>query len=186
MTLQLSTAVRNAMLDAIEVAIAASAILRIRTGAPPANVAAASTGTVLATLNLPANWMQDAAAGVKALLGTWQDTAADASGVAAHFEVVANDGTTRHMQGLTSQAWTASTVYTVGQQRANGGNIYQVTAASSASAASGGPTGTGTGITDGGVTWSYVGPADMTLDNTSIVSGQTVTVTSFSLTAPNA
>jgi hypothetical protein len=99
MAIQLSEAVRNARLDAIETAIGASAILKIRTGSAPANVAAAATGTVLATLNLPSDWMAAASSGSKALTGTWTDSSADASGAAAHFEITATDGTTRHMQG---------------------------------------------------------------------------------------
>ena len=57
MAIQLSVVVRNARLDAIETAIGASAILKVRTGAVPANCAAADSGTVLATVNLPADWM---------------------------------------------------------------------------------------------------------------------------------
>lgn len=53
MTVQLATSTRNAMLDAIETDAGTSAILKIRTGAQPANCAAADAGTVLATLNLP-------------------------------------------------------------------------------------------------------------------------------------
>lgn len=99
MALQLSTSVRNARLDAIETTIGASAILKIRTGAAPANCAAADTGTVLATLNLPADYMAAAASGSKAKLGTWEDTSADNTGTAAHFRLYASDGTTCHMQG---------------------------------------------------------------------------------------
>lgn len=99
MALQLSTAVRNASLDAIETTIGASAILKIRTGAPPANCGAADTGTVLATLNLPADWMANASGGSKAKSGTWQDLSADASGTAGHFRIYASDGVTCHMQG---------------------------------------------------------------------------------------
>lgn len=99
MSLQLSTAVRNARLDAIEVAIGTGAILKLRTGAPPANVGTADSGTVLATLTLPSDWMAAASGGAKALAGTWQDAAADAAGTAAHFRVYASDGTTAHMQG---------------------------------------------------------------------------------------
>lgn len=99
MTLQYSTAVRNAKLDAVETAIGASAILKIRTGAVPANCAAADTGTVLATLNLPADYMAAASGGTKAKSGTWEDTSADATGVAAHFRLYASDGTTCHAQG---------------------------------------------------------------------------------------
>lgn len=99
MAITLSAAVRNARLDAIESAIGISAILKIRTGAPPAAVSTASTGTVLATLNLPSDWMAAASAGAKAMSGTWQDTAADATGTAGHFEITASDGTTVHLRG---------------------------------------------------------------------------------------
>ena len=55
------------------------------------------------------------------------------------------------MEGL---QWTASTPYIVGQTCANGGNIYRCTTAGN-SASSGGPTGTGSGITDGTAVWTY-------------------------------
>ncbi len=56
MALQFSAAVRNALLDAIETAVGTSAVLKIRSGAAPASVATADSGTVLATLNLPWDW----------------------------------------------------------------------------------------------------------------------------------
>lgn len=99
MTVQLSTAVRNAMLDSIETAIGASAILMIRSGAAPASPSAANIGTVLATVALPADWMANAAAGVKAKAGTWGDDAADATGTAGHYRIYAADGQTCHLQG---------------------------------------------------------------------------------------
>lgn len=99
MAVQLSTSVRNARLDSIETAIGASAILRIRTGAQPANCAAARSGTVLATVNLPVDWMTNASAGSKAMSGTWQDTSADAAGTAGHFEITDSSGATCHLQG---------------------------------------------------------------------------------------
>ncbi len=99
MTIQFSTAVRNALLDAIEAAAGASAILKVRTGAAPASPSAADSGTVLATVALPADWMAAAAGGVKAKQGTWADDAADANGTAGHFRIYAADGTTCHLQG---------------------------------------------------------------------------------------
>lgn len=99
MAITLSEAVRNARLDAIEATIGTSAILKIRTGAPPTNVGAASTGTVLATLNLPSDWMAAASSGSKAKSGTWEDTSADGTGTAAHFEITASNGTTVHLRG---------------------------------------------------------------------------------------
>lgn len=99
MAIQLSTAVRNALLDAIETVIGTSAVLKVRTGAAPANCAAADSGTVLATLNLPSDYMAAAASGAKAKSGTWEDTSADATGTAAHFRLYASDGTTCGLQG---------------------------------------------------------------------------------------
>lgn len=135
MAVQLSVAVRNARLDAIETAIGTDAVLKIRTGAQPADVATADSGTVLATLTLPTDWLAAASSGSKAKSGTWQDTSADATGTAAHFRIYASDGTTAHLQG-------------------------SVTA------------------TGGG--------GDLTLDNTSISTGQSVTITSFQLVDGNA
>jgi len=99
MTLQYSATVRNAKLDAVETAIGLSAILKIRSGAAPANCAAADAGTVLATINLPSDWMAAAAAGTKAKSGTWSDATADATGTAAHWRLYASDGVTCHAQG---------------------------------------------------------------------------------------
>lgn len=130
MALQLSDTVRNAMLDAFETATGTAPTLTIRTGAAPANCAAADSGTVLATITLPTDWMSAASGGVKALLGTWQDTSADATGTAAHFRI--KQGATCHAQG---------TVGTSG--------------------------------------------ADMIVDSTSFTTGQSFSVTAFSLTAPN-
>lgn len=104
MTLQYSDTVRNAKLDAVETAIGVSAVLKIRTGAQPANCAAADSGTVLATLTLPVDWMAAASGGTKAKLGTWEDILADAAGTAAHFRLYASDGTTCHGQGSVSKA----------------------------------------------------------------------------------
>ena len=99
MSLQYSVSVRNAKLDAVETAVGTSAILKIRAGSVPANCAAADSGSVLATLSLPSDWMAAASSGSKALSGTWQDTSADATGTAGHFRIYASDGTTCHIQG---------------------------------------------------------------------------------------
>ena len=99
MTVQLSDAVRNAMLDQYETTIGVSAKLKIRTGAQPANCAAADSGTVLATFDLPSDWMGAASGGVKPKAGTWQESSADAPGTAAHYRLYATDGTTCHDQG---------------------------------------------------------------------------------------
>lgn len=99
MTVQYSVAVKNAKLDAIETAIGVSAILKLRSGAKPTNITDASSGTVLATLNLPSDWLGAASGGVKSKSGTWEDVSADAAGTIGHFEITASDGTTQHMRG---------------------------------------------------------------------------------------
>jgi hypothetical protein len=97
--IQNSVAARNARLDAFETAVGTSPILKIRTGAAPANCAAADSGTVLATMTLPSDWMAAASSGTKAKSGTWEDSAADAAGTAGHYRLYASDGTTCHEQG---------------------------------------------------------------------------------------
>lgn len=101
MTLQYSQAVRNNQLDAVETTLGASPKLQIRSGAAPANCAAAATGTLLAELDLPADWMAAAAAGAKLKAGTWSGIGAVA-GTAGHFRIVDNAGTTCHTQGSCS------------------------------------------------------------------------------------
>ncbi len=97
MAFQFSTATRNAALDAIETTIGTAPTLEIRSGSVPANAAAADSGTVLATLVLPSDWLSNASNGSKSLSGTWQDLSADAAGTAGHFRITAS-GTT-HIQG---------------------------------------------------------------------------------------
>lgn len=99
MAFQFSTSARNAALDAVETAVGTSAVLKIRSGSAPATVATADSGTVLATLSLPSDWLAAASSGSKSKSGTWEDPSADATGTAAHFRIYASDGTTAHIQG---------------------------------------------------------------------------------------
>lgn len=99
MSIQLSVAVRNARLDAIETTIGTSAILEIRSGAPPATCATADSGTLLASMSLPSDWLAAASSGAKAKSGTWQDLSADAAGTAGHFRVKDSGGTACGIQG---------------------------------------------------------------------------------------
>lgn len=134
MAIQLGVLTRNARLDGVETTLAASPVLTIRTGAQPANCAAANAGTVLATINLPPDWMAPASGGTKTIAGgPWQDVSADAGGVAGHFRLHNTAGTVCEMQG------------SVGQ-----------------------------------------GTGDLQLDNTTLVAGQTVSITTWSLTDGNA
>jgi hypothetical protein len=100
MAVQFSTAVRNAMLDAIETATGATAVLRIRTGAQPATCATADSGTALASITLASDWAASASGGTKSFSGLpVTDASADATGTAAHWRLYASDGTTCHSQG---------------------------------------------------------------------------------------
>jgi hypothetical protein len=122
MPIQLSTAIRNAMANQIEATIGASAVLRIRSGAAPANCATADSGTVLATCNLPSDWLSAASSGVVSQVGTWQDASADATGTAAHFRLYDSSGTVCGMQGNITvtggggDMTVDSTSFTAGQQ----------------------------------------------------------------------
>jgi hypothetical protein len=99
MTVTWSNTVRNAMLDAWEVAIGVSAILRIYTGAPPATVATAESGTLLAEFTLASDWAGNAAGGIKSLSGTPLSTTGLAAANAGHYSLYAADGTTCHERG---------------------------------------------------------------------------------------
>lgn len=130
MALQQSVAVRNARLDAIETTIGTSAILRIRSGSPPADCATADSGTVLATINLPSDWMAAASGGAKAKSGTWQDASADASGTIGHFRIYDSGGSTCHLQGtagLSGDMVTDASSVTAGQSFTV--NTFTITAA---------------------------------------------------------
>lgn len=98
---QFSESLRNAWADLYESHIGASPTLEIRTGAPPANSAAADTGTLLATLTLPADWMVAASGGSKAKSGVWSGTAA-AAGTVGHFRLKSSGGTTHHQNTVTA------------------------------------------------------------------------------------
>lgn len=131
MAIQFSTNARNGRLDAIETEFGSTPVLKIFTGAQPANCAAANSGTELASMTLPADAMAAASSGSKAKSGTWQTTGSG-TGTAAHFRLYKSDGATCVIQG------------SVG-----------------------------------------IGTGDLQLDNTSIASGQTVTITGFTLTDAN-
>lgn len=131
--MQFGTTLRNDRLDRIETTIGTAPLLQIFTGAAPANCAAADSGTKLAEITLPSDWLAAASGGTKAKSGTWS-VASIAAGTAAHFRIKDSGGTVCHVQGTV----------------------------------------TATG-----------GGGDMTLDNTSIVNPQVVTVNTFTLTEGN-
>lgn len=95
MAIQWATTVRNAMVDAIEATILTGgtpATMKIRTGTKPANAGSSDTGTVLSTINLPADFLTAASSGTKSISGTWSDASADATGTAGHFRIYNSAG----------------------------------------------------------------------------------------------
>lgn len=132
MTIQRSVAARNAALDAFETTVSTAPLLRIFTGAQPANCAAASSGTLLVEMTLPSDWLAAASSGAKALAGSWSGTAVG-DGTAGHYRIFNSAGSTCHEQGSCG-----------------------------------------------------IGTGDLQLDNTSIATGQTVTVSAYTITAGNA
>lgn len=84
------------MLDAID-ATFNSGTLTIRTGSAP-GAGSAATGTVLATLTLPADAFNAASSRQKTITASFQDTSADATGTAGHWRLV-NSGGTRVLEG---------------------------------------------------------------------------------------
>lgn len=103
MAIKLSTAVRNARINAIKATIGTSPVLNIYEGTPPATTTEPSTGTLLAQLALPSDWMTAADNGEAVLAGTWSDSSANATGTAGYFRLFATDGITCGMQGTITE-----------------------------------------------------------------------------------
>lgn len=132
MALQYSSNIYLARLDLVESTTGTAPLLKIYSGSPTANCAAAAPTGLLATLTLPSDWMNAASGTTKTLLGSWTGTASGGSATApASFRIYNAGDTVCHVQGSAG-----------------------------------------------------VGSGDLQV-NGSITSGQTVTVTSFTLTAAN-
>lgn len=104
--MQLSVAVINAMLDAVEVTAGTAPYMQLFSGALPANCAAVESGVLLASGQLPSDWMNAASNGQKTMNGTWTliGQAGAGSGTnATHYRLYASDGVTCFMQGLVSE-----------------------------------------------------------------------------------
>lgn len=179
-----STTVRTAKQASIETAIGTAPLLRLFNAVPSAAMTDADPGTLVATGALPTDWAS-ASGGVLSKVGTWTVTGQAPGGYAKSFRIKDSAGTNNHWDGLVSEPWTASKTYVAGMQVHNGGNVYNCTTGGAA-AASGGPTGTGTGITDGTAVWAYLGLQQMTIDNSNIAAAQVVTVATFTNTDANA
>lgn len=138
MAFQYDAATRNAWLDSIETTTGTTPDLLIYSGTVPATTATAASGTLLATIALPSDWMAAASGGTKAKAGTWTGTGAAGAGTgtdAGYFRIRTTGAGTVRIQGTIT-------------------------------------------VTGGG--------GDMTLNNTSIASGQAITIDTFTLTANGA
>ena len=103
MAVQLSTTVRNAMLDAITTAAGNGCILRIydntSPGRPASPATAVTTQVVLAELTCGTPFAGSASAGVLTLSSITQDSSANNSGTATWFRIFKSDGTTAVADG---------------------------------------------------------------------------------------
>jgi hypothetical protein len=96
---QLSVAVRNARLDAIETQIGVSPIIEFRSGSQPSDCSQAATGTLLAQSALPSDWLAAAAGGSKAKAGSWTFSGL-AAGTIGYFRIYdSGSPSTCHIQG---------------------------------------------------------------------------------------
>ena len=134
MTVQLNTALRNAMLNTYESTIGTTPKLILRTGTPPADAATADSGTFLGIITLPSDWMAAASGGSVSKSGTWTGTAS-ASGTVGHYRLKDSTATSTDNSGTTYEQGTCG-----------------------------------------------IGTGDLQLDNTSVTSGQNVTITTWTRT----
>lgn len=199
MTQQYSVAVRDGRNDAIETVIGATAKLLIFSGAKPVDCAAADPAGLLATLTLPADYMSNSSAGVKAKLGTWSGVGSGA-GNAASYRIKDNAGTTCHMQGtITQQVQLVTNALT-----AANGNVLNFATTTGVVV---GMNVSGTGIISGTTVIAVTGTTvtlsisstagvantttitfggDIVVDNINIAISQAITINTFSITDGNA
>ncbi len=196
-----SDTVRNAKLDAEETAIGTAPILRLYSGTIPADESASlGAAVLLAQGTLPSDWMAAASGGTKAKTGTWTLTGQSGAGAgtAATFgRIYASDGTTCHKQFTVG----AATTYNTSANTAANSNVLTFTDTTNVAV---GQSASGTGIPAGAtvlaktgttVTLSHASVAgvgsgvtvtfgyEMNLDTNSIANGQSINVSTFSLTA---
>lgn len=129
---QYSVTVNNARLDQIESTIGTAPLLRFFTGSMPANCAAASTGTQLASQALPSDWLAAAGSGQKVKAGTWTGTFS-AAGTVGYFRIFDSAGTTCHLQGTVTATGGGGDMTLDNNVAANGQawtvNTFQINAA---------------------------------------------------------
>lgn len=127
MAFQQSVALRNAALNAEAATIGPSPVLKLFSGAEPANTAAADPPGPLATIALPASAFAAASGGSMTKAGVWAGTGS-VSGTAATFRIYETTATTCHYQGAIPTDMTLDSVgNTVGSGQAITVNTFTVT-----------------------------------------------------------
>lgn len=186
---QWSNGLFEAVAGSIETAIGTSPTLTIRTGSVPSDTTDADSGTALVAITLPSDW-GTVSGGTLSKNGTWSGVAG-ATGSAGHYRIKTSGGTVMQ-QGVVVQSWQASTYFALNETVINDSKRYRCVTAG-VTASSGGPTGTGSGITDGAAAWDYVESwsdyvlalSPILLNRKSITSGQTVVINTASWSISN-
>ena len=96
--MQLSVPVTNAILDAIEATVGPAPLMRFLSGPPEASPASPQSGTLIAEMVLPSDWLAAAASGQKSMLGQWA-IKTSAAGTIGHFRILNAAGTVAHILG---------------------------------------------------------------------------------------
>jgi hypothetical protein len=183
MSLKFSVAIRNARMAAIESTVGTSGKFRLWSGTPPSTVDGVETGTNLATIDLPADWLTAPSNGLVQKNGVWSGTVS-ASGIAQYMRITDSTNTNKYIQMLVSEPWAANTVYEIGQQVNKDNLVYRCTTGGTSGAS--GPSGTGSTVSDGSVVWSYLTPVQCVVEKTKLVASETVIISDFRLTDGNA
>ncbi|XAI96037.1 hypothetical protein [Microcystis phage Mwe-JY26] len=102
--IQLSVAVRNARLAAIESTIGTAPKLQLRSGPQPTNITEPDSGTLIAEFDLPSDWISAPSNGSSSFLGVPVSVTADDAGTIGHFRVKNTAGSTTHAQGSVTLA----------------------------------------------------------------------------------
>lgn len=96
--MQYGVAVRNARLSAVESTVGTSPLLKVFSGAVPANCAASDPSGLLVTMTLPSDWMNSPSGGTSSMAGSWTDVASGA-GTAQSWRIYDNSGAVCGIQG---------------------------------------------------------------------------------------
>lgn len=162
------------------------ATLSLYSGSIPATPETAASGTLLYTFTFasPAFSTLSTTGGYDSLSATFTGAGTyQAAGTAGYARATI----------ATPSAWASTHAYTRGTLVTASSNLYVMTAATGTSGSTG-PSGTGYGFVDGGAIWDYVGAStvtaladytvgtsgtDIVLGTTTIISGVSVTITSF-------